>query len=138
MTGRARAAAVLRAVPREFLRFGVVGALGFVCNVAVVYALRTTIGLYVAGIAAYAVAASVTWLLNRRWTFRSGSRRPLLGQWLFYLAANGLGFGVYYAVYVLAIGFVPLAARAPALAVALGAGVSLLVNFFTAQRLVFR
>lgn len=137
MTGRARAAA-LRAVPGEFLRFGVVGGLGFVCNVAVVYALRAAIGLYVAGIAAYAVAASVTWLLNRRWTFRSGSRRPLLGQWLLYLAANGLGFGVYYAVYVLAIGFVPLAARVPALAVALGAGVSLLVNFFTAQRIVFR
>lgn len=138
MTWRPRIGAAALPVPREFLRFGAVGAIGFLCNVSVVYALRAATGLYLAGIAAYAVAASVTWLLNRRWTFRSGSRRPVLGQWLLYLAANAVGFGVYYAVYVLAIAFVAVCARVPAIAVALGAGVSLLVNFYTAQRIVFR
>lgn len=130
--------AVMRAVPHEFVRFGVVGAVGFVCNVAVVYALRAALGLYAAGAAAYVVAASVTWLFNRRWTFRDGTRRPMLAQWLLYLAANAFGFAIYYAVYAASIGFVALCAREPAVAVALGAALSLLVNFFASQRVVFR
>ncbi len=49
----------------QFLRFGVVGASGFVLDTATVYGLRGAIGLYAAGIVAYVVAASANWALNR-------------------------------------------------------------------------
>lgn len=122
----------------EFLRFGAVGTVGFACNVVVVYALRAVTGLYVAGLAAYGVAATITWLLNRWWTFPDGGRKPVLRQWMLYLVANAAGFAIYYAVYALAIASIGLCARWPVVAVALGAGLSLLANFSTSQRIVFR
>ena len=53
----------------DFFRFGIVGAAGFVVNTAAVYALRGLIGLYAAGVLAWALAATTTWWLNRSWTF---------------------------------------------------------------------
>ncbi|HEX3984742.1 MAG TPA: GtrA family protein, partial [Acidisoma sp.] len=84
----------------ECLRFGVVGAVGFVVNVMIVYATSKTIDVYVAGILAWLGAASVTWYLNRVWTFRGHtSARSAYQQWLRFLGANFLGFILYYATY---------------------------------------
>lgn len=122
----------------SFLRFGAVGTVGFVTNVAAVYAVRAALGLYAAGLVGYCLAATVTWLLNRVWTFRDGGRKPALQQWTLYLAANAVGFAVYYATYALAISYLAACARWPVLAVALGAGLSLFVNFSISYRVVFR
>src|SRR5580692_3145965 len=54
----------------QFMKFGVVGVIGFLTDTAVVYGLRASLGLYGAGAVAYIVAASGNWLLNRIWTFR--------------------------------------------------------------------
>ncbi len=48
----------------QFLKFGTVGTAGFLVDTATVYALRHSLGLYGAGMAAYFVAATVAWLLN--------------------------------------------------------------------------
>jgi putative flippase GtrA len=45
----------------QFLRFGTVGAFGFLIDTATVYGLRGVLGLYGAGLAAYVAAASVNW-----------------------------------------------------------------------------
>ena len=54
----------------QFFMFGMAGMVGFVFDTATVYGLRRAMGLYGAGIAAYFVAATVTWICNRFWTFR--------------------------------------------------------------------
>ena len=41
----------------QFLMFGTVGIVGFLVDTATVYALRRSLGLYVAGMVAYLVAA---------------------------------------------------------------------------------
>src|SRR5664279_3969225 len=77
----------------QFGMFGMVGLVGFAIDTATVYALRHSVGLYVAGIAAYFVAATGTWLCNRLWTFRHIDRHePWHVQWRRFLAANFGGF----------------------------------------------
>lgn len=122
----------------QFFRFGLVGLVGFVADAAVVYALRRWLGLYVAGLASYLVAATVTWLLNRLWTFRGQGEGHWLRQWLRFIAANGLGFLLNRGAYVLLIATVPFCVAYPVVAVFAGAVAGMVSNFSLSRRVVFR
>jgi putative flippase GtrA len=107
-------------------------------DTAVVYALRRELGLYVAGLLSYLVAASVTWALNRTWTFRGRGEGPAHHQWVRSLVANLGGFTLNRSAYALLVTFVPLCAEQPVLAVAAGAIVGMFLNFGLARTVVFR
>lgn len=123
----------------QFVMFALVGFVGLAIDTGTVYALRGAVGLYVAGIVAYFVAASGTWLCNRLWTFRHLSRSdPWYVQWRRFLAANMGGFVINRGVYMLMVAFVPLAARQPFIAVFAGAVAGMTLNFNLSRKLVFR
>ena len=126
------------ALLRQFLQFGAVGLSGFAVDVLVVYLLRHSCGLVLAGIAAYFAAATSNWALNRVWTFRSARRDGLLRQWAMFIAANGLGFVLNRGTFLLLVSFVPLCAEQPVFAIAAGLAAGLLANFNLSRRLVFR
>ena len=54
---------------REFLSFAVVGTIGFVVDLGVLYVVAPTLGWYGGRVLSFLAAASVTWALNRRFTF---------------------------------------------------------------------
>jgi putative flippase GtrA len=123
----------------QFGMFGMVGLVGFVIDTATVYALRHAVGLYVAGLAAYFTAASVTWICNRLWTFRHLARTETWHvQWRRFLAANLVGFAINRGVYALLVTFVDAAAREPVIAVFAGAVAGLTLNFNLSRKVVFR
>ncbi len=122
----------------QFLMFGTVGTVGFLVDTATVYSLRQALGLYGAGMAAYVVAATVTWFLNRIWTFRGRGSGPLHQQWGRFLVVNLGGFVLNRGTYALLITFVPLCAEEPVLAVAAGAIAGMFVNFGLSRSMVFR
>jgi putative flippase GtrA len=122
----------------QFLMFGSVGAVGFLFDTATVYSLRHSLGLYGAGMVAYVVAATVTWLLNRLWTFRGGSNGPAHQQWARFLAVNLLGFVLNRGTYALLVTFVPLCAAQPVYAVGAGAIAGMFLNFHLSRAIVFR
>ena len=129
----------LRQLPlAQFLRFGVVGAIGFVFDTATVYATRFTLGLYGAGLLAYFVAATATWFLNRRWTFRGQSSGSAFRQWVRFLLANGVGFVLNRGLYSILVTVAPICAANPVLAVAAGSIAGMFANFGLSRRLVFR
>jgi putative flippase GtrA len=132
------ALAARRDLLREFLKFGVVGGVGFLCDAGTVYALRGALGLYGAGMASYVVAASVTWALNRCWTFRGRSNGAMHRQWVLFLATNLLGFVLNRGAYAALITFSPLCRAWPVLAVAAGGIAGMFVNFGLARGVVFR
>ena len=135
---QARSRALLApALVAQFMRFGVVGGIGFVLDTATVYALRARFGLYDAGMVAYLVAASSNWVLNRAWTFRGLGSGPAHRQWARFLGANLVGFMLNRGAYSAMVAFVPLAARQPVFAVAVGAVAGMFVNFALSRRLVF-
>src|ERR1700712_5744681 len=82
-----------RKLATQFLRFGIVGFLGFLWDWATVSLMTQFIGFTAAAILAYFVAASMNWLMNRFGPFRGrGSAGSMLRQWGTFLAANSLGF----------------------------------------------
>ncbi len=122
----------------QFLMFGTVGVAGFLVDTATVYALRRWLGLYGAGMAAYLVAATVTWLLNRLWTFRGLGSGPVHHQWARFLTANLSGFVLNRGTYALLVTFVSVCAEQPVYAVAAGAIAGMFVNFGLSRAIVFR
>lgn len=126
------------AVLSQFLMFGVVGTVGFLADTATVYSLRYSLGLYGAGAAAYMVAATVTWLLNRVWTFRGQGTGPVHQQWARFLMVNLGGFVLNRGTYAILVTFVPLCAAQPVYAVGAGAIVGMFLNFRLSRTIVFR
>jgi putative flippase GtrA len=125
-------------VLRQFLKFGVVGTLGFVVDTTVVYALRAALGLYGAGLVAFVVAATANWVMNRLWTFRGQGSLPPHREWARYMTTNLAGFVLNRGTYALLVTFVAVCARQPVLAVAAGSIAGMGVNFALSRTMVFR
>jgi putative flippase GtrA len=122
----------------QFMKFGVVGVVGFLIDTATVYGLRASLGLYGAGAVAYVVAASGNWVLNRVWTFRGRGSGPAHRQWALFMITNLLGFALNRGTYALLVTFVALCADQPVYAVAAGAVVGMFLNFRMSRTVVFR
>lgn len=122
----------------QFVRFSIVGTVGYCCDVVFVIVLRPYLGLTAAALISYFTVASLNWLLNHLWTFRLARRQHAVLQWLRYLAANSLGFllnrgSVYFMCLLSAY-----SAQHVALPLAVGALVGLGANFSLSRKLVFR
>ena len=139
--GRERSRTVL-----QFLRFGVVGTIGFVVDTAVLYAgLALGLGLYGGRAVSYLAAATTTWALNRAWTFRDQGqgqgqgqgRSPVIRQWALFVAINLVGFAFNYGTYAALIASVAFVAQYPVIGVAAGSLAGMLGNFLLSRRFVF-
>ena len=134
---RARASPERLLIAEEFTRFGLVGLVGFFVDTGVVYALRHNFGLYGAALISYVAAASVTWILNRNWTFKGRGSGQIHRQWALFLVANLGGFVLNRGVYALLVTFVALCARQPVIAITAGVLVAMTSNFMLSRNLVF-
>lgn len=131
---RAAQAALLR----QFVQFGAAGGIGFCFDTLTVYSLRGLLGLYGAGAAAYVVAASVTWAINRVWAFRGRGTHPPHRQLGLFLLTNLAGFTLNRGVYAALVTWSALCARQPVIALAAGTTAGMFINFTMARRVVFR
>lgn len=124
---------------QEFLRFGVVGTIGFVVDTLVLYAmLWLGAGLYGGRAVSYVAAATTTYALNRAWTFRGRGGAAVHREWALFVLVNLGGFALNYGTYALLVAFVPLVAAWPVLGVAAGSFAGMFANFFLSRALVFR
>lgn len=126
------------ALVMQFLRFGVVGGIGWMVDTATVYATKDFIGVQAAGIPAYLTAATCNWALNRVWTFRGQGSGPMHRQWLAFLATNLIGFTANRGSYELLVTFSAFCAANPFLATFAGAFAGMVPNFVLSRRVVFR
>jgi putative flippase GtrA len=121
----------------QFLRFAAVGVVGFVVDAVIVEALKQCTGPMVAQLAAFPVASTVTWALNRKFTF-GASQLPVVREWLRYVLANLLGWAANNGTYAGVIFQVPVAYQHPVIAVAAGSIAGMFFNFGVSRLLVFR
>jgi len=122
----------------QFGRFCVVGGAGFLLDAALLQALISLIGMgpYLARLLSFLGAVTLTWVLNRRYTFHSPARNAFVqGEWLRYMRLMAFGAVVNYAAYAYCLINFPLVAQFPALGVAAGSFAGLLLNFSTSRRL---
>jgi putative flippase GtrA len=120
------------------MRFCVVGSLGFACDAGTTLLLAKGLGLpsTPARAIAFIVAATVTWALNRVFTFRHQGEG---GGWLPYVLSTGMGALISLGVYRAWLDWAGNESPAQLLVgVALGSLSALAFNFFVAQRLIFR
>lgn len=123
----------------QLLAFSVVGVVGFIVDSAVLYtAIALGLGLAGGRVVSYLAAVTVTWALNRRYTFADRSEHALLKQWARFaftqLAGASVNLGSYY---VLLHTNRAVIARWPVLGVAVGSLAGLSINFVVAKIYVF-
>jgi len=123
----------------QFLRFCVVGVVGFVIDAGILQSLVSGIGanLYLARIISFLVAASATWLMNRRYTFEV-EHVATHSEWVRYITIMVLGALVNYGAFAISIAVWDLARVQPWLGVAVGSIAGLGVNFMSSRLLLFR
>lgn len=97
--------------------------------------------LYVGRIFSYLSAVTITWVLNRAFTFNSGNQQVnhtgLLKQWSRFATCNALGAVINYTIYAVLITYFSVLYASPVFAVAIGTLFSVNVNFFLSKKYVF-
>lgn len=89
----------IRRISSEFMRFGLVGGIGFIVDTALFTLLRETIlspehvfaGSFIAKIISTIVAILVNWIGNRYWTFRHHRREKMLRESIEFFAVSLAG-----------------------------------------------
>ena len=124
----------------EVFRFGVVGTAGFLVDAFVlIVGLHAGTGPWIGRVMSYLAAASVTFGLNRAWTFRAADRsRSVAQDWSLFLLVNLVGFVCNYGTYAALIAGIPLVREFPVLGVAAGSLAGMTGNFLLSKRYVFR
>lgn len=124
----------------QFGKFGMVGVVGLVVDVTILYAILSTgmLGPYASRMISFLAAVSTTWALNRIFTFRGDHDGTLIGQWAKFLAANAFGGALNYATYAALVAGTAVVAEHPFLGVAIGSVVGMFLNFTASKKLVFR
>lgn len=115
-------------------KFALVGAAGFVVDALVFYVLtQIGLGILPARFIAFWIAATVTWLGNKHFTFACQQKAGLVVQWLKHMAsahgsgaANLVSFYLLSWIYPVAIAFV------------LGVLVGAVFNYWLSDKFVFR
>lgn len=121
----------------EFFRFCMVGAVGFVVDAAITLALTRSGMLFpgAARVIAFVTAASVTWLLHRRFTFRAAGGA---GGWAPYLALTALGGVLNVGAFLLWVRWWGTSSLQILIGVACGAALALVFNFAMSKHVVFK
>jgi putative flippase GtrA len=123
-----------------FLRFGLVGATGFVVNEAALWiALHLLHMSKDAGwFFAFVPSVTFTWWGNRTFTFHehaSSGARATLQEWARFVVTNSFGALINLAVYETLIHFTAID---PLLALACGVLAGMVFNFVLSKKLVFK
>lgn len=90
------------ALLRQLLSFGLVGGVGFVVDIVVFNALRTTVlephlvhgGPIIAKVISTAIAIVVNWIGNRYWTFRTERRTDVVREGIEFAVVSVAGAGI--------------------------------------------
>lgn len=122
---------------RDFIRFGITGAMGFCWDTATVYALKGVIGIYLAGTCGFLVAGTANWAVNRLWTFRHLDHIAAHHQLVRFLLANSIGFVFNRGTFFTLVAASPLCRAQPVLAIIAGTAVGLCFNYVLSRKFVF-
>ncbi len=124
----------------ELQRFAISGVAGFVVDAGIVLVSTSILGVppIPAQILAFSLAVTVTWLINRSWTFADMASDRWLREWTHYVAANSFGALVNNGVYAGLVLGLSAFSKIPVLAVAIGSIAGMGFNFLASKRLIFR
>jgi putative flippase GtrA len=125
---------------RRLAIFSLVGVIGFIVDAGVLQLL--VLGLawdrYSGRLISFLFAATATWLLNRRYTFRGPRKHSLGVEWARYILAMSGGFACNFTAYSALVYFFNVDRQWLILAVAAGSVAGLGVNYTASHYWVYR
>jgi putative flippase GtrA len=124
---------------RHVIGFVIAGGVAFLVDAGVLTFAVSALGLMpeLARLPSFLAAVVTTWLINRRYTFRT-SRPASLAEFLSYLSAMAIGLAVNYSVFVAVLRVSAAAAAVPVLALVPATLSGMVVNFLTSRRILHR
>lgn len=124
----------------EIIRFGISGVAGFIVDAGIVLLITKELGAgpLVAQIIAFTVAVTVTWFINRHWTFAEQASEKWLHEWTRYVTANSVGAVINNSVYAGLVLTIGIFSNDPILAVAAGSLAGMGFNFALSRLVVFK
>jgi putative flippase GtrA len=124
----------------QFFKFGIVGAVGFAVDAAMlqfgIYLLG--LGRVAAGLFSFPFAVTVTWIGNRVFAFKDAAPMPVAQQLAKFVFVCAIGLGFNRGTYSLLVSTIPLVYDHPTLGLLAGTGAGMFFNFFAAKRHVFK
>jgi putative flippase GtrA len=144
-----------RRIDVAFLRFAMVGAIGFIVDLILLMllvkfsgwsAVRLSLGAsdivltttMQARFVSFPIAVASTWALNRNWTFGGSERRNMLAELASYVAVQGAGGAANVGAYLLLLGAIPALQPWPVIPLAMGSAVGLCLTFAGSKYWAFR
>jgi putative flippase GtrA len=123
----------------RFLRFVLVGAVGFVVDAGLLQALISLAGWGPVEARAVAIPTAVfaTWLLNRTITFPESHGGPVVSSLLRYAAVSAVGAGVNFIVFSILVFASHTMAAVPLVPLAIASIVALIVNYLGSRHFAF-
>jgi putative flippase GtrA len=124
---------------RELILFSVIGTLGLLIDIAVLYALKPMLGLFVSRGVSFFAAVITTWYLNKTFTFQGKkSTLPIHQELIAYVGLMLLGGAVNYVTYIWLVIAYEYVKSNPFLAVAAGSLAGMFLNYSTSKFVLFR
>jgi putative flippase GtrA len=132
-------AAALMDMP-SFVRFGMVGVVGFIVDAGVLQALVSLAGWGPIAARAVAVPSAVfaTWVLNRSFTFPEAQGGPPWPSLMRYAAVSALGASVNFIAYSSLVMVSTFMAGQPLVALAIGSVIAMIVNYLGSKHFAFK
>lgn len=124
----------------QFVRFTIVGGAGFSADALTLILFADVMGIspFIARLMSAVVALSVTWPLNRYWSFGTTGTARAGAEYLRYGAVIALSLAINYAIFSALILWGPAFMRTYlVLPLGIASAVGLLVNFFGSKFWVF-
>ncbi len=123
----------------DLMRFVVVGGIGFCVDGGVLILLNDFAGWspLTARMIGFPVAVTVTWWLNRVWTFQTGRSQPKHRQYALYLVIQVAGLAINFTVFALLAQNIAWFATWPIAALAIGSGLAMFATYILSRRIAF-
>ncbi len=124
----------------RFSKFFLTGGLGFLVDASVFLILihPLSISVYVARVLSFLVAVSITWYLNRTFTFVDRSdRNKAKSEYSRYFGVQVAGATLNYGIFVVSLTVLSGLRGAPLIALTIGSAVAMLFNYLGAHYVAF-
>ncbi len=134
--------ALIRLSQYSFVRFGFVGAAGYIVDNIVLFGMLNFAhaDYYSGRLVSVLTAMTFTWLGNRYLTFKAMRAHGPVGifqEWLRFVSANAVGALINFALYAVLVTYADRPLGNPFVALPIGVLVGMTSNYFLSKHLVF-